>query len=422
MSQLKSVVLISYFFPPIGMAGAGRAYGLFRYLPEFGYQPQVITVKDILYAAYDRSRLLPDDDRHITRTGSLDPSRLLYKLGVHTSPTPNREGLMSCWVTPDFKKYWAPFALKAAEKVIRRGECSVVITTSPPPSIHSLGLRLKRQHNIPWIADYRDMWVTRPIETAYHSQRQKKVSGDLLSAYTAGADKIVAVNEPVADYVGAEVVINNGADPKLFPLWDTTADKNRSSDTLRIGYLGSTDTAGPLLTLALALKQAAQAGTTSGSRVSLDFVGVAEEKMVREVFASAGADVDLAFHGYLPAEEAVRRLADSDMLLATLPEGGLNHVTGSKVFDYLCSGKPLLIIAPDNSELAKLVCAEGEKSFTIASVQLLAEWLTQALSRSENWRSAVAHSREQTDSRRERYSWRSMARKFAENIDQLSDK
>jgi len=74
----KTVLLVAYYFPPMGMGGVGRPYALFRYLPDYGYNVIVLTVKDILYPQYDYSLLNEGDKSCIYRTGSLDPARLLY--------------------------------------------------------------------------------------------------------------------------------------------------------------------------------------------------------------------------------------------------------------------------------------------------------------------------------------------------------
>ena len=54
---LKKVLLISYLFPPVGGPGVQRALKFAKYLPEFGWDPVVLTVKAINYSVYDPSLL-----------------------------------------------------------------------------------------------------------------------------------------------------------------------------------------------------------------------------------------------------------------------------------------------------------------------------------------------------------------------------
>ena len=49
---------------------------------------------------------------------------------------------------------------KLFKKYIQENNIETVITTGPPHSLHLIGLHLKRQLGINWIADFRDPWTT----------------------------------------------------------------------------------------------------------------------------------------------------------------------------------------------------------------------------------------------------------------------
>ena len=44
---------------------------------------------------------------------------------------------------PDARKGWVPFAVKAAQKVLKEESISHLVTTGPPHSTHLAGLQLK---------------------------------------------------------------------------------------------------------------------------------------------------------------------------------------------------------------------------------------------------------------------------------------
>ncbi len=410
---MRPLLLISYFFPPLGMAGVGRAWGLFRYLPHYGYQPYVLTVKPIAYPAYDNSLLVAADEKFITRTNSLDPSRLLYLAGVRKSVAPNRTGILSRLATPDFKIWWTPFARRAALRLIDKYEIRYVVTTSPPPSIHSLGLWLKQRRRIHWVADFRDMWVTRPIETAYLRGSQRKYSRQLLSQIQSGADRVVAVNASVAKYVGASLAIANATESSFAPLWQTTASPDQ---ILRIGYLGTTDSVATIRPFVTALTSALNQASISPQRVRLIFVGSCDESILRTECAAVGLEDSLEIITYLPRSQAIARLAAADILLATLPDDGLTHVTGSKIFDYLISGKQILAIAPRDSELGVLVETAGHTCIAPSDFVNLEKFLHEALIRKQ--RRETHHVALHADAL-EKYSYQSMARAFARELDAL---
>ena len=79
----KHALIIAYYFPPLGMGGVQRMAKLAKYLPSFGYDISVLTVKPIAYPAYDQS-LLDELPAQVTiyRSGSTDPARIAKLLGI----------------------------------------------------------------------------------------------------------------------------------------------------------------------------------------------------------------------------------------------------------------------------------------------------------------------------------------------------
>ena len=61
---------------------------------------------------------------------------------------------------PDARKGWKKYALKKANAIIQEEGIEAIITTGPPHSAHMIGLDLKQQTSLPWIADMRDPWTT----------------------------------------------------------------------------------------------------------------------------------------------------------------------------------------------------------------------------------------------------------------------
>jgi hypothetical protein len=61
---------------------------------------------------------------------------------------------------PDARKYWRSFAYKKALQIIEAENIDAIITTGPPHSTHLIGKKLKEKTNIPWIADFRDPWIS----------------------------------------------------------------------------------------------------------------------------------------------------------------------------------------------------------------------------------------------------------------------
>src|ERR1700689_3090125 len=69
-----NVLVIAYYFPPMGLSGVQRTLKFVKYLPEFGWRPIVLTGGETPYYAHDLSLLeelnpLVDSDQvRIVRT------------------------------------------------------------------------------------------------------------------------------------------------------------------------------------------------------------------------------------------------------------------------------------------------------------------------------------------------------------------
>src|SRR5450759_5742600 len=70
----------------------------------------------------------------------------LRRLWRRTLLTPRR------LLLPDENVSWLAGALPAARRIVRREGIDVVITTSPPTSVHMIGAHLRRHAGVRWIA------------------------------------------------------------------------------------------------------------------------------------------------------------------------------------------------------------------------------------------------------------------------------
>ncbi len=83
-------------------------------------------------------------------------------LGGSSPDTYKPPSRLASVVVPDLSLgTWLPFALPAALGLARRRRFDCVLTSSPPPSTHLIGLALRRR-GIPWIAELRDGWTFEP--------------------------------------------------------------------------------------------------------------------------------------------------------------------------------------------------------------------------------------------------------------------
>ena len=209
---MEKVLIITYYFPPIGMGGVQRVSKFAKYLPHFDWEPIVITVKDISYYFYDKSLLNDVKDVKIIRTESLDPLRIsmilkkFFQIKRNKINERYKEGyfkkiynIINKWfLIPDSKILWVPFAIVSALKVIKKENIKLIFTTSPPNSCHLAGLFLKKLIKVKWISDFRDYWSMNGI-SKYPTFFHRFINDFIKKKIIKNADCIIAVSNGIID-------------------------------------------------------------------------------------------------------------------------------------------------------------------------------------------------------------------------------
>ncbi len=357
----KRILLISYYFPPMGMGGTQRIAGFARYLPEFGWRPTVLTVKEVLYHAYDPSLLETVADVEILRTGSLDPLRIAQlatqwrRRAGETSQRPSmRPGVSSAlarvanwFLVPDNKRLWLPFARAALRRLLRREPFDAVLTSGPPHSVHLLGKWLRRKFGLPWIADFRDGWAGgdfQPEPTALHRFLNRRLERDILRH----ADAVVAVSRGLQQQlkqreplIRAEV-IPNGFDPE-----DFAGGQPPESDCFTLVHSGTIGNfVDPQLFLQ-AFKKFIEEGNLSPRQVRVRFVGADLHGQLQQRVQNLQLAPWVIVEGYQPHRIAISALQKANLLLYLITGRPHPGFIPGKTFEYLASRRPVLAVAPE---------------------------------------------------------------------------
>jgi glycosyltransferase involved in cell wall biosynthesis len=286
---------------------------------------------------------------------------------------------LAAWaLVPDSYAPWRGAALRAAATRVSRGDIDAVLTSSPPDTVHLVGLDLKRAGARPWVADFRDPWVgltyKRP-PTAWHAWRQRR----LRSAVLGGADLILATTRASMDIArsllgaeGAERVLHlpNGweadVDPAAPAASDTPAPAASGGPAppaaretpLRLVYTGTLwDVAATRTCLAALARALAGAGAPAGA-VRFDLVGP-YESAERRLAADLGLAEVARFRGQVTYAESRALQAGAGVLVLLQASGpGYEVAIPGKLYEYVASGRPILaFLAP--GEAADLVRESG---------------------------------------------------------------
>jgi glycosyltransferase involved in cell wall biosynthesis len=355
------VLLVTMYFPPAGGGGVQRPLKLATHLPALGIETHVLAPDDPKWLHRDED-LQPPTQAFVHRARYLGPqarlpSEELYGLtGTERALTQARLAYRRV-LLPDASVTWAPTAIPAAVRIVRRERIDAVITTSPPLSLNLIGAAVKRLTGVPWIADQRDSLVQnadRRFERTSVRMKEKALER-VVRLVARNADAVVAVSEAIADEVrafepaGQVRVIPNGCD-----FDDFAGLEYRPDGRFRITHTGS-----------FFGQRNPRAFLTALAESGLDdavarFVGDFRSTD-REWLEQLGLGDRLELIPYVPRRRALELQRDSEVNLLLLPEaaGRGRVVPSGKIFEYLAAERPILAAVPPDGVAAGLVRETG---------------------------------------------------------------
>lgn len=347
----RSILLISYYFTPLGMAGVQRPLGLAKYLYRLGWKVYVLTVKPIPYWETDPTRLEDfPEEIPIFRAGSADPARLAYLFGrrkrERSSALPNKKQLV--W---DSKLGFLPFAYFKASHLIKKFNIGTVWTTSPPPSVHLAGLWLKKKKKVRWFADFRDPWeVEAPEENSDVWQRRQKKLKRLLTV----ADGVTAVNDSLKIFLehltgaGKVETIFNGFDPEI-----KISNPNSPQKIFTMAYGGTLSPSTDPHPFPAALSRWKK---EKKRNFRLILIGKIISLPMEKRLLGLDLTENVRITGYLSHRKALEELSKAHLFLLFLSQEEKYRLTiPAKIFEYIGLSKPTLAITSEKGAVMEFL-------------------------------------------------------------------
>jgi glycosyltransferase involved in cell wall biosynthesis len=356
------VLLVTLHFPPGGGGGVHRPLKFATHLPALGIETHVLAPDLPGAVPADAELELPTQAwihrvRYVGPRSGRPAERLAEKEGLARVGT-QAALLGRRLLVPDENIPWSAIATPFAIRLARREGIDVVLTTSPPPSLHLLGAAVKKASGAAWVADLRDPLVSHPHRRGYESrlaQLKETAVGGVARLVASQADAIVAASDAIAEEAralqpkGAVVTIANGCD-----FDDFAGLEHRASDRLRITHTGNFQgkrDPRPFL----------QALADSGLEdVVVRFAGDFRAAD-REFAESLGLGDRVELPGYVSRRRSLELQRDSEALLLLIPESGGRGkgVLTGKIFEYLAAERPILAAVPPDGAAAQLIRDTG---------------------------------------------------------------
>jgi hypothetical protein len=268
---------------------------------------------------------------------------------------------------PDTARVWVSRAAAAA-RAATADECAGLITFGPAWSSHLVGLRIRQQTGLAWVAHFSDPWADSP----YATRRQRSIWRPMEEQVIRESAAVVFVAHETLDLVMAKYpdewrrkafVVPHGFEG---PLVDGAGGHGLDSGTdgpddrgalrpLRIVHTGRFyDGLRTPLPVFKALAELNAREKLAGSLEVL-FVGPHASQFARDA-AALGVAPLVRFQGRVPPAEAVRIASGADVLLVIdAPSVGRSVFLPSKLIEYLPCRKPILGVTPEQGASASLL-------------------------------------------------------------------
>jgi glycosyltransferase involved in cell wall biosynthesis len=378
---VRRVGLVAYWYPPRQAAGALRAASLARYLPAFGWEPVVITVRPrtTLYLPADGTAAAaeappepalatPDRAWHALAAGAVEAVRgpaALEPLKTENVLAGRRPLARAAhWAYrqvlafPDDAWPWLVDRRSVARALAGRG-VEAIVSTSPPPTAHLVAARVAARLGVPWIADYRDPWSQRSAwrRTWPLAELETRLERRTL----ASAAHVVAVSAPLAEGLRRLLecpvsVVPNGFDPadRTLPAGEPLP---LAADRFTLVHTGTLThgTRDPGIVFG-ALATLIARGTLDVDQLEVWFVGRHHEVARHAAARWPSLAPVLRFAAQVSRGTALDAQRRASVLLSLgSPLARYDGDVPTKVFEYLDAGRPVLGIASHESALAALL-------------------------------------------------------------------
>lgn len=339
MMLQKIILLITYHFPPSAASGTFRMLGFTRHLPVSGWQPLVVAPPSLPWEPLDPQLVeeIPADAivRHVPYPASA-PS-LLRVLAQNS--------------------IWLPRAWSACKKLVQEHRPDAILTSGPPHCVHVLGHYLKRRLDVPWVADFRDPWISdgtnKPLgwaqRWALRWERSVFQNADLILANAPNARRMFQETYPAAS--AKIMTLTNGFDPRP---WEGEAPAEPFAP-LRLVHAGEIYAGRDPLPLLEAL---ARLNVESPPRpYRLQILGRNEINLERLLTDRGWTDfVEVTGQrAYQDSLDAMRR-AD---ILVLMDSPGRTIGVPAKLYEYLGAGRPILALAEPDGDTALILRGSG---------------------------------------------------------------
>lgn len=376
---MEKVLIITYYWPPAGGPGVQRWLKFVKYLRDFEIEPVVYVPENPHYPLLDESleTEIPRNLEIIRKPifepyaiASLFSKKETKEISSGLIPDEEKQGLLQKamlyirgnYFVPDARKFWVKPSVEFLLEYLEENRIKTVITTGPPHSLHLIGLGLKGELDIRWIADFRDPWTS----IGYHEQLKltaatREIHKELESRVLKGADQIITTSfttkQEFKEITTTPIkVITNGYDVEKIT-------RPALDDKFSISHIGSLLAGRNPANLWKALAELISENEGLRADLRIKLVG-AVGAGVLESIKNAGLEFNLELSGYVSHKKALElQHASQLLLLIEIDSEETRGIIPGKLFEYMAANRPILAVGPANADIQKIITETNTGKF-----------------------------------------------------------
>ncbi|MBS7787055.1 glycosyltransferase [Flavobacterium sp. CYK-55] len=368
---MKKVLIITYYFPPAGGPGVQRWLKFVKYLPDFGFQPIVYVPENPSYPIIDEHLLDEVSEKTtVLKQRIFEPYALASffskdktkKISAGIIPNERKQTQIDrflLWVRgnlfiPDARVLWVKPSVRYLKKYIQEHQIDTVITTGPPHSLHLIGLKLKEQLSVRWLADFRDPWTTIGYHDKLHLSENAAYKHKMLEKRVLNlADEIIVTSpstkvEFEKKTVQPITVITNGFDMEKVA-------KQTLDEKFSLAHIGSFLSERNPVHLWQAISDLVKEIPGFAQNLELKLIGTVS-KEVLDTIGSYNLGEFVNNLGYVSHQQAIVHQRKSQvLLLIEINSANTISIIPGKLFEYMISNRPILAIGPRGSDFSNII-------------------------------------------------------------------
>ncbi len=367
---MKKVLIVSYFFPPCNLTAAQRPGSWYKYLPEFGFSPIVVTRNWT-------GKELTEEERLVDSGESLT---IIKSTNAEIHYLPYRSSLRDVSFIKSNKNIFFSFLSKCltalnlffhnysvrfipynnlyyhSRQVLKDNpDISFLVISGNPFEQFFFGHLLKNEFpNLKWVADFRDEWTTSEIiefgvlkKWLWKFQRFSEIKWVKNASLITGNTNH-AVSKLAAFHQKPTKKLLNGFDFVSAPSQIVS-----SPNTLKIVHNG---TLYPTQDISVFIQGIKQVDIPEDFSVEVYFPGIKIMPNVAQIVEAGfkGSNIKLVLSNRLQQKEVMELQANADLLLMVAHKSR-KGIVGSKLYEYIGLQKTILLCPTDDDELEETI-------------------------------------------------------------------